>query len=143
MISYLQPVHNAMLVLIFMFLADMAFGILTDLFVNRKRFNPKKFMLAFFYVAIYLSIVSSIYVIGEHMGDVEESLFVVKTITYVFIYFYMTNTFRNLKTMFPNNKPIVFLEFVLCLEFTKRIPGLDEFLKRDIKEVNDNKTFNE
>ena len=137
LMAYLEPVYNPMTVLMFVFIPNMIFGLVADLFIKNNRFIPKKFIFAFFYVAIYLSIVASIYIIGERIGDVEESLFFVKMTIYVFVYFYITNSLRNLTIIFPKNKPIAFLYFAVGLEFTKRIPALSEFLKRD-KTDNDN-----
>ncbi len=139
-IAYLQPVHNAMIVLTIVFSADIVFGILADIFVNKMRFSPKKSLFAFITVAIYLSIVSSVYIIGERMGDSIESLYVVKTLTYVFIYFYVSNSIRNLKLLFPNNRVFKFLDYLLGLEFLERIPALGSFLE---KENNDKKENNE
>ena len=114
----------------------MLFGFIAD-FIIKEQFSPKKFIMAFYYLAIYLSIVASIYVIGEKMGDVNEALFIVKTTTYAFVYFYTSNILRNLKTTFPQNKAIAFLYFVVGFEFTKRIPGLSEFLKREMEKSDD------
>ncbi len=130
-VAYLQPVHNAMMVLTIVFVADIIFGISTDLFVNKLRFSPKKFMFSFITIAIYLSIVSSVYVIGEKMGDKKESLYVVKMLTYVFIYFYVSNSLHNLTQIFPSNRVFKFLDYVLGLEFVKRIPALGSFLEKE------------
>ena len=132
--TYLQPLHAAMLVLFVIFMADMLFGVLADLIANKKKMNAKKSLIAFAYAAVYLFIIAKIYVIGERMGDKSEALFIGKWITYVFVYFYITNIIRNMLLLFPNSRQIKFLEFVLCLEFTKKIPGLGEFLEKEKKE---------
>jgi hypothetical protein len=129
--AYLEPLHGAMFVLVFVFFADMLIAIFTDLCINGKKFSPKKFLTAFFYVAVYLSIMASVYIIGERMGDGPESLFVDKATTYIFIYFYIVNIFKNLRLILPENRPIEFIEFSIGLEFVKRIPNLNEWMRRE------------
>ena len=98
--------------------------------VKKKNFNTGKILLSFFYVAIYLVILLSVYIVGVKMGDVNQALFVDKFITYVFIYFYVANIFKNLRILLPNNKPISFLDYVFHLEILKRIPSLSEWLEK-------------
>ena len=134
LLAYLQPVYDELFVLLFVFFSDMFLAILTDLTVNRNSFKPKKFLTAFFYLAVYLGIVASVFIIGERMGDEQEALFVDKMITYVFIYFYSINIFKNLRMLIPNSKAIEFLDFTFGLEFTKRTPNLDEWMRREKKD---------
>jgi hypothetical protein len=130
-VSFLHPIQDAMFVLMFVFFGDMFVGIFADLIGKKDKFKAKKFMLAFASVAIYLSIMASVYIIGKKMGDTVEFLFIDKMITYVFIYFYIANILKNLKVLFTKRRPIFFLDFLLGLEFVKRIPSLDAFLRQE------------
>jgi len=133
LVAYFEPLRSAMFVLMFVFFLDMIIAIYADIVVNRKDFKPKKFLTAFFYVAIYLMIIVCVYIVGERMGDAEESLYVDKIVTYIFIYFYIVNILKNLRIIVPENRPIAFLEFTFGLEFLKRIPNLDEFIRHENK----------
>ena len=126
--SYLEPIYNPMKVLAFVFFADIVAGILVDLIQNNDRIRIKKLLIAVAFLALYFCIIASTYVIGEHLGDVNEALFIVKTLTYVFSYFYISNTLRNIKVLAPNNKPIAFLDYFLGLQIVKRLPDLASFL---------------
>lgn len=126
--SYLEPIYDPMKVLAFVFLADIVAGVLVDLIRNNDRIRIKKFLIAVAFLALYFSIIASTYIIGEHMGDKSEALLVVKTLTYVFSYFYVSNTFRNLKVLAPNNKQIAFLDYWLGLQIVKRLPNLAKYL---------------
>ena len=136
-ISYVQPLHGAMIVLLVLFFGDMFFGILADLIVFRNSLSLKKFLLSFAYVAIYLSIITGIYFVGEKMGDEIQALFVDKLVTYVFIFFYAGNILKNLKHLLPKNQAIAFLEFLFRLEFVKKIPRLEEFLNKNKEKNNE------
>ena len=55
----------------------------------------------------------------------EEALFIVKTLTYVFTAVYVANFLRNMKVLAPNNKAIAILEYLFGLHILKKMP---EFL---------------
>nr|DAE47093.1 MAG TPA: hypothetical protein [Caudoviricetes sp.] len=126
--SYLEPIYNPMKVLAIVFFADIIAGVLVDLIRNNDRIRIKKFLIAVAFLSLYFSIIASTFVIGEHMGDIDEALFIVKTLTYVFSYFYVSNTFRNVRVLIPDNKPIAFLDHWLGLQVVKRLPELAKYL---------------
>ena len=126
--SYLEPIYNPMKVLAIVFFADIVAGVLVDLIRNNDRIRIKKFLIAVAFLALYFSIIASTYIIGEHMGDINEALLIVKTLTYVFSYFYVSNTFRNLRILAPNNKQIAFLDYWLGLQVVRRLPDLANYL---------------
>ncbi|NDW19819.1 hypothetical protein D0T53_13005 [Dysgonomonas sp. 216] len=126
--SYLEPIYNPMKVLAIVFCADIVAGVLVDLIKNNDRIRIKKFLIAVAFLALYFSIIASTYVVGEHMGDIEEALLIVKTLTYIFSYFYISNTIRNLRLLAPQNKQIAFLDYWLGLQIVKRLPDLANFL---------------
>ena len=126
--SYLEPIYNPMKVLAIVFFADILAGVLVDLIRNNDRIRIKKFLIAVAFLALYFSIIASTYVIGEHMGDTNEALIIVKTLTYVFSYFYVSNTLRNFRLLAPENKPIAFLDYWLGLQVVKRLPDLAKYL---------------
>lgn len=138
--TYLEPVHNPMLVLAFVFCADILAGILTDLIVNKDRLQIKKFLYAVLFLAIYLSIIASTFTIGEKMGDKNEILLIIKTLTYVLIYFYVSNTLRNLCVLFPYNRPLTFIYYWLGLQIVKKIPDLQTFLNSKRNKENETDT---
>lgn len=128
LITFLEPVYNPIMVLAYVFVADIFFGIMVDLIINDDRLRLKKFILSVAFLALYTSIIASTYVIGKLMGDEKEALYLVKSLTYVFILFYVSNTFRNLKLLFPHNKPIAFLYYIFGLQILKKLPLLAKFL---------------
>lgn len=131
LIASLQPVHNAMLLLLIFAGCDILFGVLSGLIASHERFSFKKFMLSAGYLLVYLGIVVMVYSVGKFQGDLDESLYVVKVITYVFIYFYSSNILKNLHQLMPGNPVIKFLDYFIGLQFTKKIVWLEEFLKKN------------
>lgn len=131
LVASLQPVHNAMLLLLIFAGCDILFGVLSGIIASKERFSFKKFMLSAGYLLVYLGIVVMVYAVGKYQGDLEESLYVVKVITYVFIYFYSSNILKNLHQLMPDNPVIKFLDYFIGLEFTKKITILEDFLKKN------------
>lgn len=130
LIASLQPVHNAMLLLLIFAGCDILFGVLSGIIASKERFSFKKFMLSAGYLLVYLGIVVMVYAVGKYQGDLDESLYVVKIITYVFIYFYSSNILKNLHQLMPDNPVIKFLDYFIGLQFTKKISLLEDFLKK-------------
>lgn len=128
LLAYLQPIYAPVMVLTIVFLGDIVAGIAVDLAVNKDRIRIKKILFALLFVALYVSIIANTFIIGDHMGDQDESLKIVKMLTYVFAYFYVSNTLRNLCILFPNNKPLAFLYYWLGLQVVKRLPDLAKYL---------------
>ena len=114
-IATLQPVHNAMLLLLIFAACDILFGILAGLIAARERFSFKKFIL----------------VAGKYQDDTQEALYGGKVITYVFIYFYSSNILKNLHLLMPDNPVIRFLDYFIGLQFTRKVAWLEEFLKKE------------
>lgn len=128
LITYLEPIYNPMQVLAYVFFADIIAGVLVDIIRNDDRIRIKKVLVSLAFLALYFFVIASTFFIGERMGDKEESLFIVKTLTYTFTYFYISNFFRNLKLLAPNNKPIAFIDYWLGLQVIKRLPELAKYL---------------
>lgn len=135
-LAYFQPIHDIMIVLAFVFVVDFGAGLLVDLIVNDDRIRIKKVLFATIFIALYVSIIASVFFIGDRMGDGKEALSVIKMLTYVFIYFYASNTLRNLCLLFPENKPLAFLYYFLGLQVVKRLPELAIFLGLTKKDNN-------
>lgn len=137
LLSYLQPIYAPMVVLSIVFFGDIAAGVAVDLVVNKDRIRIKKILFALLFVALYASIIANIFIICEHMGDQDEGLKLIKVLTYVFAYFYVSNTLRNLCALFPNNKPLAFLYYWLGLQVVKRLPDLARYLGLGTKKDNE------
>lgn len=135
-IAFLQPVQNAVYLLLFLFVINLIFGVFHDIIINSKRFSFKKFIWASAEFLIYTGIVCAIYVIGHFQNDIIEAQYIIKIISYLFIYAYSTNVLKNLLLIRPDNMVFKFMYHVLSLAFIKRIPYLSDFLKQNENETN-------
>ena len=56
-------------------------------------------------------------------GDNSAALIVVKSITYVFLYVYCQNAFKNLIIAYPKNIALRIIYHCIRLEFTRMLPS--------------------
>lgn len=129
--AYLEPVHNTMTVLLIMALIDIFAGFITGIAVDGERFRFRKFMMAAVYLLVYLVIIALIHTVSLLQGDHQAGMLIVKSVTYIFIYFYSTNILRNLQKLFPANRILAFLYHIVGMEFAKKIPYLGEWLNKE------------
>jgi len=130
-LAFMQPVENAIYLLLFLFLVNLVTGIFHDIIINRDRFHFKKFIWACVEFLIYVGIVCGIYIIGHFQGDKNEAQYIIKVISYLFIYAYSTNILKNLLLIRPESIVLKFLYFIISLAFVKKIPYWAEFLKHN------------
>ena len=94
-------------------------------------------------ICLYLVIIHVLYSIVILCGDKKEAYFVIKSLTYVFIYVYATNSFKNLIKAYPKNVALRIIFHILRLEFTRAMPSywkpIIEKYKDEINEIDKDK----
>lgn len=131
--AYFHPIQNVLIGIFWVFLLNFVFGLLAGLVRNKECFEFKKAFMCIIEACVFFVIIASVFFVGDYIGNKEGALQCVTSITYVLIYFYTVNIFKNLKLLFPNNKPIAFIHYVISIEFVTKIPYLDKFLKLESK----------
>lgn len=131
LVAYLSPIGNMVFCLTFVFILNFIVGLISSIRLDKEAFKLRKFLVCMLENMVYYVTVSSVFTIGEKMGNMDGALQCVSVITYSIIYFYTANLFRNLHKLFPNAKPIEFIYYVICFEFVKHIPYMENFLKRE------------
>lgn len=139
-LGYLTPTKDFVFALVIMFAFNIWAGMRADgvAIVRCKNFSFKKFKNALFELFLYLFIVESIFVIMKNCGDDKVAIVVVKSLTYVFMYVYLQNAFRNLIIAYPRNLALRIIYHVVRLEFTRALPSnLQPIIERLEKEFGD------
>ena len=130
MISYFEPVINMILAITIIFVTDIVFGIASGRKINKEKIDIKKGFAAIKLFGIYIFVITLLYAIGKFMCDEALIIYVVKTISWVAIYFYITNLTKNFKRLYPKSNTIKFLHWFLSVEFLDNIPSLRKFLEK-------------
>ena len=114
-----------MYALIIMFAFNIWAGMRADgvAIKNCKRFSFRKFKNALAELLLYVIIIHVIYSVMLQCGDNEAAMIVIKSLTYVFMYVYLQNAFRNLIVAYPKNIALRIIYHVIRLEFTRALPS--------------------
>lgn len=139
-LGYLTPTKGFVYALIVMFAFNIWAGMRADgvAIVRCKNFSFRKFKNALCELLLYLFIVEAIFVIMKNCGDDQAAIVVVKTLTYVFMYVYLQNAFRNLIVAYPKELALRIIYHVIRLEFARALPShLQPIIERLEKEFGD------
>jgi len=131
--AYFAPISNVVFVIFYVFLINFLAGLISGIVRQDESFNLKKFFYCVLETMVYYIIVMSVYTVGEQMGNVDGAMQCISGVTYAIIYFYAVNVMRNLQILFPENMTIKFLYYIVSFEVVKKIPFLQNFLKREDK----------
>lgn len=131
--AYLNPISGDLISMLVVFLLNFCFGLLAAIIVNDERFKFKKAFRCVSEATIFFLLVCAIFFIGKQKGNIDGAIQCVSFVTYSVFYFYGVNILRNLKLLFPQSRTIVFLYDILSIEFAKKIPGLSNYLGKEIK----------
>lgn len=136
-LGYLTPTKGFVYALVVMFAFNIWAGMRADgvAIVRCKNFSFSKFKNALCELLLYLFIVEAIFVIMKNCGDGQAAIVVVKTLTYVFMYVYLQNAFRNLIVAYPKELALRIIYHVIRLEFARALPShLQPIIERLEKE---------
>lgn len=136
----LTPTKGFVYALVVMFAFNIWAGMRADgvAIMRYKNFSFRKFKNALCELLLYLFIVEAIFFIMENCGDGQAAIVVVKSLTYVFMYVYLQNAFRNLIVAYPRNLALRIIYHVIRLEFTRALPShLQPIIERMEKELGD------
>lgn len=126
-LAYFAPLNDMVFIIFFIFLVNMMAGMISGIVVDNEPFNNKKFFKCLVETFVFYIIVLCIYVIGEKLGNLDGAMQCITGVVYAILYFYGTNTLRNLNKLFPDNKTLAFIYYVVSFEIVKRIPYMAQF----------------
>lgn len=138
--AYLTPTAGFLYALVIMFAFNIWAGMRADgvAIRNCKRFSFHKFKNALAELLLYVVIIHVIYSVMLQCGDDGAAMIVIKSLTYVFMYVYLQNAFRNLIKAYPKKIALRIIYHVIRLEFTWALPShLQPIIDRLEKEFGD------
>lgn len=143
--GYLTPTKGFVYALVVMFAFNIWAGMRADgvAIVRCKNFSFRKFKNALCELLLYLFIVEAIFIIMKNCGDDQAAIVVVKSLTYVFMYVYLQNAFRNLIVAYPRNLALRIIYHVIRLEFTRVLPGYWQPIIRKYQQEYDSDIIND
>lgn len=125
LLAYITPTKGFVIALVIAFGANVICGMRADgISVTRCRnFSFRKFKNAVFELAMYLLIIQFVYAIMTALGDQKAALVAIKSLSYIFVYIYLQNSFKNLVKVYPKRMALRIIYHVIRLEFTRALPS--------------------
>ena len=129
--AYFEPVKFLLLLVTILFILDFITGVLKSRKVNKTwTLKSKKLRWSFVKMLVYMGVMALTFAVCEMMSlSVDIALSVVKIEVWCIVYVEGLSIIENLLILFPGDKFLQFLHYLLSVEFLKYIPVLSNFLK--------------
>lgn len=111
--SVFTPVQNILILLFIAFIFNIFTGIVADIRVNKKSFNMKKAFDAITQLMFWAALIIFLDYGSKLLNEVSLGVTAIKWVTYIVVYFYLTNIFRNASLVYPHNQAIKFIHELL------------------------------
>jgi hypothetical protein len=142
--AYFEPIKLLIFLVVLLFCLDFVTGVWKSVKINRAwKMKSKRLRWSFVKMFVYLSIVAFSFLICEFMRlSSETSISVSKVEVWAIVYVEGLSVVENLLVIYPNDKFLKFLHYLLSVEFLKFIPVFGKFLKEtdEQEQENQNKT---
>ena len=124
-LAWATPTEGVLLALVIAFGFNIFCGMQADgvSIIRCKNFSGSKFKNALVELLLYVFITYVMYGIMIGCNDDNESIFVIKMLTYIFCYVYIRNGFKNLVKAYPKNIAFRVIYYILRFEFAKALPS--------------------
>lgn len=127
--SVFSPVENVLKLLMLAFIFNIITGIIADIHVNRAKFNLKKAFNAITQLSFYAMCVVFLDYGSKLIEEPSLGITAVKWLTYVVVYFYLTNIFKNAKQIYPTSQAINFIYDLLSTQIFDRLKEMVGYKK--------------
>lgn len=123
-LAYLTPTMGFIIALALTFAFNVIAGMRADgiTIIRCSNFSIRKFKEALIELLLYISLVWLVFTLMDKMGDPDAAIITAKTITYICVYVYICNGFKNLIKAYPTNKALRIIYYMLRLEFKRALP---------------------
>ncbi len=118
----------------FFFLADFITGIVSS-WKKGEKFTSSRARWSFAKTFCYIGTFVVIIIIGLCINQLAFFISILKITVWAAIWFEAVSNIENLISLFPNNRFLKFVHYILAVEWVKKIPFLSDFLKEEKTKV--------
>ena len=129
-VAYFAPIESIFLGVAWVFVVNFVFGLLNGIVVKNEIFSFRKAFSCFVEAMVLYVLMATIFLVGDRIGNQSGAMQCITAVVYALIYFYAVNILRNIKGLFPGNKTIRSLYWILSIEFVKEIPFIGDYLAK-------------
>lgn len=141
-LGFYTPTTSFLLSLVIMFGFNIWAGMRADgvTVTCCRPFSFSKFRNALWELLLYGLIIEVVFTVMFMCGDYDTALLVIKSLTYIFMYVYLQNAFRNLIIAYPRTMALRIIYHVIRLEFTRALPSylqpiIDRYVREHDKDI--------
>jgi phage-related holin len=130
-LTYFEPINFLMLLVVVLFGLDFVTGVLKSRKIRgRWTLQSKKLRWSFVKMFVYMFVIACTFFITEMMQLSEVTgITAAKVEVWCVVYIEGISIVENLLVLFPGDKFLRFIHFLLSVEFLKYVPVLSNFLK--------------
>lgn len=143
-VSLLAPIQNFMYAMMLLFGLNFCFGFLADR-LNGREWDTKKAMKFLLYCCLFFVAACCIFIIGYLMGEMDQSVAVVKVLCWGAIYIFGTNIFRNWREILtPGTAWYRFVDlmyYILSVKFIERFDWVKSWKSDREKAMSNGRTI--
>jgi phage-related holin len=129
--AYFEPINALLMLVCALFVLDFATGVIKSRKVNNTwQLKSKKLRWSFVKMLVYMSVMAITFYVCEAMRLSDDTaVSIVKVEVWMIVYIEGLSIIENLRTIFPNDKFLKFMHYLLSVEFLKYVPIVSNFLK--------------
>mgnify|MGYP003169192058 CR=1 FL=1 len=121
-------VHDILTACMIIFAANFFTGLFAGVLVQHEGFIFRKAFKCISEAAVISGLMAMILLVGDNIDNHDGAMSALAV--YALIYFYGVNILKNLNRIFPKNRYIDFLYYVLSFEMIKKIPYLENYKQK-------------
>ncbi|MDR1676007.1 MAG: phage holin family protein [Tannerella sp.] len=129
--AYFEPLGFLLKLVLVLFLADFVSGFVKSRKIcGRWTLQSKKLRWSFVKMGVYMCVMALTFYVCEAMQLPQETaLSAVKVEVWCIVYIEGLSIVENLRVLFPHDRFLKFMHYLLSVEFLKYVPLLNGFLK--------------
>jgi phage-related holin len=129
-LTYIEPIGFLLHLVLTLFVSDFVTGVLKSRKLSGSwRLRSKRLRWSFVKMFTYMSVMALTFYVCDVMRLRSAGVSVVKTEVWCIVYIEGLSIVENLLAVFPRDRFLKFLHYLLSVEFLKYIPVLNNFLK--------------
>lgn len=126
----IAPIQDIIEACMIVFVANLIAGLAAGILTQGEKFTFRKFFTCVMEAAVICMLIAMILTIGDKIDNHEGAMSAISVVVYALIYFYGVNIFKNLVRLFPANKMLAFLYYVISFEVVEKIPYLANYKRQ-------------
>ena len=130
MFNAIAPIHDILTACMIIFAANFFTGLFAGVLVQHEGFIFRKAFKCISEAAVISGPMAMILLVGDNIDNHDGAMSAISLAVYALIYFYGVNILKNLNRIFPKNRYIDFLYYVLSFEMIKKIPYLENYKQK-------------